>query len=715
MYGRKVEYLHALVHRALAHVADPKAGGEESEGGGGGAGPRTARAPAVTLASALAAAADDDAAFLALDGLVEAAGVHVTDLDDKDQAAPPDGAASAARATARPPAVLLALDDASAEGAPGGGGAGGAGSAAASAAAAGPNAAGAGSVTLRIAQLGVHAPSGALLLDPRDGDGLGPGLEAGGDGGGGVSGDWRTAAAALGDGAALLEAVAAQARLPLPLLAAGGSAPAPAFSDDDGGAAAPGGGDGPGDSDDDDEGGVPPPPPAAFGPASESRPPLSLFTGGGGEDGPPPPDPDDPDDPFAPLDPALPGALAVKPYCRLARPPPRRAQRADARGLASSALTAAAVWAPSWGAAAAAHPAWLPPPPSRLDALTLPELAVHRPALARLRCGVRRRARAGRAGRAGQPHPAGEAAAAAAASSSSSSSDDDGEGAGLDLIDADSGGEEDGASGGVTAALDDCADGPDVGGWLDSGWGGGHGGAANPAAPENAEEEDELSYEALVRAHVEALVAAAAAAGSQTALAARVADWRAKVGPALEAGEAHGPFDMWAEGAAVRAAVLRAVDSDDDAQNQDSGDEGTAAAATAGLEAVLGGQPRWRVARLFAATLQLAAARSVAVCRRPDGSVGLRPLEVVAAGTVPVLGARQGGGGGGRNAAGGSPTRSRAAAARARARAGSSSPPSSGNPAPKKRSRRPSKATPAAALEPTAAASRGGRRASRAA
>ena len=54
----------------------------------------------------------------------------------------------------------------------------------------------------------------------------------------------------------------------------------------------------------------------------------------------------------------------------------------------------------------------------------------------------------------------------------------------------------------------------------------------------------EPSYEERCRAHVEALMAAAAAAEVQTELAARVAGWRAKIGPALAAQDARGEFDI---------------------------------------------------------------------------------------------------------------------------------------------------------------------------
>ena len=65
------------------------------------------------------------------------------------------------------------------------------------------------------------------------------------------------------------------------------------------------------------------------------------------------------------------------------------------------------------------------------------------------------------------------------------------------------------------------------------------------AAPVQAREGgEEPSYEERCRAHVEALMAAAAAAEVQTELAARVAGWRAKIGPALAAQDARGEFDI---------------------------------------------------------------------------------------------------------------------------------------------------------------------------
>lgn len=44
----------------------------------------------------------------------------------------------------------------------------------------------------------------------------------------------------------------------------------------------------------------------------------------------------------------------------------------------------------------------------------------------------------------------------------------------------------------------------------------------------------EASYEDVCRAHMEAFIAAAAAAETQTALGARVSDWRHKIGPILD-------------------------------------------------------------------------------------------------------------------------------------------------------------------------------------
>ena len=44
----------------------------------------------------------------------------------------------------------------------------------------------------------------------------------------------------------------------------------------------------------------------------------------------------------------------------------------------------------------------------------------------------------------------------------------------------------------------------------------------------------EASYEDVCRAHIEAFISAAAAAETQTALGARVSDWRGKIAPVLE-------------------------------------------------------------------------------------------------------------------------------------------------------------------------------------
>ena len=44
----------------------------------------------------------------------------------------------------------------------------------------------------------------------------------------------------------------------------------------------------------------------------------------------------------------------------------------------------------------------------------------------------------------------------------------------------------------------------------------------------------DATYEEVCRAHFEAYVNAAAAAATQTALGARVSDWRQKIGPILE-------------------------------------------------------------------------------------------------------------------------------------------------------------------------------------
>ena len=47
-------------------------------------------------------------------------------------------------------------------------------------------------------------------------------------------------------------------------------------------------------------------------------------------------------------------------------------------------------------------------------------------------------------------------------------------------------------------------------------------------------QQEEVSYEDICRAHIEEFIAAAAAAETQTALGARVSDWRTKIGPVLE-------------------------------------------------------------------------------------------------------------------------------------------------------------------------------------
>lgn len=47
-------------------------------------------------------------------------------------------------------------------------------------------------------------------------------------------------------------------------------------------------------------------------------------------------------------------------------------------------------------------------------------------------------------------------------------------------------------------------------------------------------QQEEVTYEDICRAHIEQFIAAAAAAETQTALGARVSDWRAKIGPVLE-------------------------------------------------------------------------------------------------------------------------------------------------------------------------------------
>jgi hypothetical protein len=52
------------------------------------------------------------------------------------------------------------------------------------------------------------------------------------------------------------------------------------------------------------------------------------------------------------------------------------------------------------------------------------------------------------------------------------------------------------------------------------------------------------SYEELVCAHIKALMAQAAAAEVQSELAARVAGWRAKIGPVIEEQDARGAFDI---------------------------------------------------------------------------------------------------------------------------------------------------------------------------
>ncbi|GAQ85717.1 hypothetical protein KFL_002500150 [Klebsormidium nitens] len=112
--------------------------------------------------------------------------------------------------------------------------------------------------------------------------------------------------------------------------------------------------------------------------------------------------------------------------------------------------------------------------------------------------------------------------------------------------------------------------------------------------------EAEKTYEDLVREHIDAMLKAAAAAEVQTDLAARVATWKHKIEPVLQEQDARPEFDIHLYGARVLdAATATAGPPSEDERAL------TSAEVVVPFTEVVKGQPKHEISRLFAAMLQL--------------------------------------------------------------------------------------------------------------
>lgn len=116
-------------------------------------------------------------------------------------------------------------------------------------------------------------------------------------------------------------------------------------------------------------------------------------------------------------------------------------------------------------------------------------------------------------------------------------------------------------------------------------------------------EPEEMTYEELCQAHINNFLEAAAATLEQSDLAARVATWKENVDPSVAEQDAREVFDIHEYGDRVIDGLATAVES---TLAITRSDEKTAPEEfEVGFEAVVAGQEKWQVARMFASMLQL--------------------------------------------------------------------------------------------------------------
>lgn len=116
-------------------------------------------------------------------------------------------------------------------------------------------------------------------------------------------------------------------------------------------------------------------------------------------------------------------------------------------------------------------------------------------------------------------------------------------------------------------------------------------------------EPEEMTYEALCQAHINKFLEAAAATLEQSDLAARVATWKENVDPSVAEQDAREVFDIHEYGDRVIDGLATAIES---TLAITASDENTAPEELeVGFEAVVAGQEKWQVARMFASMLQL--------------------------------------------------------------------------------------------------------------
>eukprot|EP00887_Chlorella_sp_A99_P001915 scaffold18.g1915.t1 len=574
IYSKKVEYLHSLVYQALEFLKHDGRGMEGQPGAGAGA--------------------DDDVdeffdkteQFLSLDDLLEE-GTGI-DLDE--------GAEHRVATVVRPPGVLLALDD----------GAGGAGEGDAGAS--------------RLALCSVHC-SGALLLEPRDGDLLDERLQPVGSTVGGW-GAWPADGRATDAGAGPSGMVVDSAH--------GADDLGPGMASD-------------GDDDHYDRGG--------FGGeddyggwqdgscAASSGEAVGGTAAQGAVVRSGPQQRDEFFDPYKPLDPnSAASRLPTKPFKKLARVARRPRARTAQRG-------AVAVAAAACGDALLT----LVPP---VGGMLLPEFAPALRALLTEEAGGRPAKQT--SSRATSQRSAQTRLASAFTFEEAAGDEDEEAGDALAMDD---------YFGGGGMATDDDDYGPVAPEFAAPDWN------AAPSAAEAQWLEDaashdtgeagraaivcagrrlhsggdaaglmELSYEELCRTHIEAFISAAAAAEVQTDLAARVAGWRSKVQPVLEEEDARPEFDIHQVGEAILARMddlsaatgaPPAAGGDDGGSTEPpplrfgqvvSGVGSSASSADPGGQAGLPAEQRYLVSRTFSSLLQLVNNGNVRVTKLGSGN-----------------------------------------------------------------------------------------------
>eukprot|EP00271_Cylindrocystis_brebissonii_P009216 TRINITY_DN2390_c0_g1_i1.p1 TRINITY_DN2390_c0_g1~~TRINITY_DN2390_c0_g1_i1.p1 ORF type:complete len:1016 (+),score=208.68 TRINITY_DN2390_c0_g1_i1:408-3050(+) len=130
----------------------------------------------------------------------------------------------------------------------------------------------------------------------------------------------------------------------------------------------------------------------------------------------------------------------------------------------------------------------------------------------------------------------------------------------------------------------------------------------------------ESSYEELLRAHIDAMLQKAAAAEVQTGVTARVAQWKDRIGPAIEEQDARPPFDIHAYGKRIltslqeHAANPRTETDYPESFGQES--------PRASFLDIVQGPERYEVSRLFSAMLQLVNNGNIELdCSPPSSSL----------------------------------------------------------------------------------------------